>query len=222
MQNIILIGNAITAEIIYGYIKDDTRYNICAFAVDKDYISDAEIKGLPVIDLEEMSHHFPSDKHMALMAIGYHNLNTTREHLYQRTKDMGYKVLTYIHENASVHSTDIGEGSIVLPGSVVEPHVKIGKNNVIWANCTIGHHAQLGDHNWIASGTVLAGEAKLADRCFLGVNTTIANKVSIASDNLIGAHTSIQKDTKENEVYLSRQGEKHRFPAKDYAEHLLK
>lgn len=222
MQHIIIIGNSITADIIYSYVKDDTRYKVCAFAVDKEFISDTEIDGLPVVDLNNLSDHFPADTHQALMAIGYQKLNETRASIFQRLKDMGYEPLTYLHKGAHIHTNNIGAGSVVLPGSVIEPFVTIGENNIIWANCTIGHHVHLGNHNWVASGTVLAGEAKLADRCFLGVNTTIANKVSIAADNLIGAHTSIQKDTKENEVYLSRQGEKHRFPAKDYAEHLLK
>lgn len=222
MQNIIIIGNAITADIIFSYLKNDKRYRVAGFAVDKDYIADKALHGLPVHDIATLADTASPQTHNIIIGAGYQKLNATRASLFTRVKDMGYTAETYIHENVHIQTDeDIGEGSIILPGSVIEPYAKIGKNSVIWANCTIAHHSVIGDHCWIASGTVIAGQGQIGDYSFVGVNATIANKVKIGAHNLIGAHTVIQKHTGENEVYLSRSGEKHRFPAKDYAAHLL-
>ena len=40
--------------------------------------------------------------------------------------------------------------------------------------------------------------------------------------NIIGAHVLISSNTKDNEVFLARAGEKHRFPATDYAKYFMK
>lgn len=223
MQKLVIIGNAISADIMFGYLKSDSRYKPVAFSADADYIQEPKKFGLDVVNLSVLPEYYPPTEYRAVMAVGYSNLNQNRKDIFDRVKVMGYTIESYIHPDAKVfNDNQIGEGSIVMANSVIEVYTSIGKNSVVWANCTIGHHSKVGDNCWIASGTVLAGETTIQNNCFLGVNVTISHQVTVGESNLIGSHTAIHKNTKENEVYLSPQGEKHRFPAKDYAKHILK
>lgn len=222
MQKLIIIGNTSTAEIMYGYTKSDKRYLIEAFSVDKEYIKEKKICGIKIVDLNDLNKIYNPKDYSVIIGIGYKNLNRNREDIFKRVKKLGFKIETYIHPDAKIHNDKvIGEGSIVLPNTVVEPYSSIGQNTVVWSNCTIGHHSKLGDNCWIAAGTIIGGEATVKNNCFLGLNVTVTNKIVIDSFNIIGANTSVQKCTKENEVYLSRNGEKHRFNASDYATHCL-
>lgn len=227
MQKIILIGNAISAEIMQAYLLQDPRYQTVAFCVDRDYIKEKTKLGLPVIDFEQLLQNYTSDQHRIIIAVGYSKQNKVRQRMFQRIKNMGYTVETYIHPDANIYNggpeqSAIGEGCIIMPQTTLEVFTTIGKNTIIWANCLIGHHSTIGENCWVASGTVIAGEAAVNDNTFLGVNVTISNQVKVAAFNIIGSGVAIHKDTRENEVYLSRQGEKHRFPANDYAQHFLK
>jgi sugar O-acyltransferase (sialic acid O-acetyltransferase NeuD family) len=218
MQKIIIVGNGIAAEILYGYLKYDDRYDLVTFSVDKKYINKDKLFDLEVEDLNEIKSKYSASDYKIILGIGYSDINKDREKIFKRIKQDGYEIETYIHKDAKVFNDgNIGEGSIVLANSTVEPHSKIGKNSVIWANCTIGHHSVIEDNCWIASGSVIAGEAIVKNNCFLGVNTTIVNKVTIDKFNIVGANSMISKNTKENEVYLSRSAEKHRFGSTDYA-----
>jgi sugar O-acyltransferase (sialic acid O-acetyltransferase NeuD family) len=225
MQKVLIAGNSISAEIIFSYIKLDTRYEVIGFTVDANFITEKELFGLQVIPIDQIQSLYPANNSniKVVMAIGYKNLNRTRENIFFRLKEFGYQIETYIHPDARVYNGGIiGEGSVVLANTVIEPYSKIGVNSVIWANCTIGHHSKVEDHCWIASGTVLAGEANVKNNCFLGVNVTIANQVIIEEGNVIGGSTFITKSTKGNEVYLSRNGEKHRFDSENYMKYFIK
>ncbi|NND81382.1 MAG: acetyltransferase [Gammaproteobacteria bacterium] len=227
MQKIILIGNNISADILHQYLLRDNRYQVVAFAVDSDYLQEPIKMGLPVVDINNLTTAYSSDTHKVIMAIGYSQLNQTRQELFNRVAAMGFAAETYVHPDASIFnggemSGGIGEGSVIMPQTIVEPFAVVGKNSVIWGNCLIGHHAVVGDNCWLASGTVLAGSAAIGNNTFLGVNVTVSQHVKIAGRNIIGSATAIHKDTRENEVYLSRHSEKHRFTADDYAQHLLK
>jgi len=223
MQKIILIGNEIFADILYGYLKYDSRYKVVAFSVDSDYIKEEEKFNLPVIDLNKLKDLYPASEHNVVMAVGYKKINQVRSDLFDRAKKMGYEIQTYIHPQSFIFNDDmIGEGSVILSGTTIEPYVKIGENSVIWANCVVGHHSQIENHCWVASGTVLAGQTKIGNNCFLGVNATVSNQVTLGEFNIIGSNCAVHKNTQNNEVYLSHQGEKHRFSATDYDQFFLK
>ncbi len=54
MQKIIIVGNGIAAEILYGYLKYDDRYDLVTFSVDKKYINKDKLFDLEVEDLNEI------------------------------------------------------------------------------------------------------------------------------------------------------------------------
>jgi sugar O-acyltransferase (sialic acid O-acetyltransferase NeuD family) len=224
MQKIVIAGNTLSAEILLSYLRQDSRYQVVAFTVDRSFVTNSTLRDLPVVPIDELSSRYsPKENVRILMGIGYSDLNRVRQKLFLNLKELGYAFETYIHPTAHIFNDGvIGEGSVILANTVVEPYSTIGANSVVWANCTVGHHSSVGDNCWVASGTVIAGEAKVKNNSFLGVNVTIANKVIVEELNVIGGSTFISKDTKANEVWLSRQGEKHRFDAENYSKFFLK
>ena len=217
MQPVIIVGNAITAEILYAFIKDDKRYSVAAFTVNRDSIKEKRCCGIDVIPLEELAQTYDNTKYKVLMAIGYNNLNQNREQLYNQVQSLGFDLITYIHPDAKVFSHNIGNGCLILPDALIEPYAKIGNSCVIWSNCTIAHHVSIEDNCWIASGSVIAGNSGIQRNSFLGVNATVANEVSVGAYNIIGANSLIAKNTKANEVHLAKSAERIRFSSQDYA-----
>ncbi|MBN2174283.1 MAG: UDP-3-O-(3-hydroxymyristoyl)glucosamine N-acyltransferase [Bacteroidales bacterium] len=91
-------------------------------------------------------------------------------------------------------SADIGEGTIIQPGTFIGNEVKIGKNCLIHANVSIYDHTVIGDHVVIHSGTVLGADAfyfqKRADKT---VKFESCGRVVIKDHVEIGACCTIDK-----------------------------
>jgi sugar O-acyltransferase (sialic acid O-acetyltransferase NeuD family) len=216
MIKIVIVGNAISADLIYEYLQHDDRYQIEAFSVDAPYIKEKVLFGRPVVDLANLAEQYPPCDYAVLIAVGYGNLNRNREQIFARVKAMGYAIVTYIHPDAKVYSPQIGEGSIIMPNAFIDVHAKIGENSVIWGNCSVAHNAKVGSNCWLATGCVISAEAELGANSFVGVSATVVNNVRVGSHNIIGAGSLVVKHTKDFKVYISRQTEEFRLGAEDY------
>ena len=105
----------------------------------------------------------------------------------------------------------VGEGSVLMPGTVIGNHVSIGKQCVIYPNVVIMDHCSIGDNVIIQPGTVVGSDAFyynkktnrdvhykkmiscgrviIEDYVEVGANCTIDRGVS--GDTVIGAGTKL-------------------------------
>jgi len=217
MKKIILAGNALTAQVLHGYLIKDGRYQIAGLTVDDQFVDDGGIEGYKIAAISKLLSIFNPDEYQVIMAMGYSDLNRKREIMFKQLKILGFKIETYIHPDARVYTNlPIGEGSVILPGAVIEPKARIGMNSMIWSNVTLAHHSSIGDHCWLAAGVTVSGQSTILDNSFLGVNSTIVNKVTIGEYNLIGAGAMISRNTKNFSVHLARSAETLRYSSNDY------
>lgn len=220
MEKVLLAGNGITAQILCQYLNRDSRYDVVGLTVEESFLGKGVIDCYPEVGISEASTIFPPETHSIIMAIGYNDLNRTRERMFFQLKALGYQIETYIHPDARVFTDNIiGEGSVILPGAVIEPCVQLGVNTMVWSNVTLAHHCIVGDHCWVATGAVVSGQASVLHNSFLGVNCTVVNDITVEKFNIIGADAMISRDTKPQSVYLSRSAEKFRYLSEDYAKH---
>lgn len=218
MKKIVLAGNAVTADILASYLRHDQRFEVVAAVVDDEFVQQGGLETLPTVPLSSLREKYPAGEHSIIMAMGYSNVNQDRASMFDRLKGMDYEIERYVHPDARVYTDrPIGEGSVVLPGAILEPHVTLGVNSMVWCNVTVAHHATVGDHCWLASGAVISGQARIGDHCFVGVNATIVNALSIGHKAIIGAGALITKDALPETVHLARSAEKIRFSSEDYA-----
>lgn len=220
MKKVLLAGNAITADILFSYLCGDSRYEVAGLTVDDDFLAKGGIDGVASVGLSQVREHFPLDSYTIIMAVGYDDLNRVRESLFSRLKGMGYTFETYIHPDACVYTDyPLGEGCVVLPNAVIEPHVRVGANTLIWCNVTLAHHSSVAENCWVASGTVISGQARVLRNSFVGVNATVVNKVTVGEYNIVGAAAMVSRDTKSHTVHLARSAEPFRYSSEDYVKY---
>lgn len=217
MKDIILAGNGIAAEILTDYLLRDKRYQLNAVVVDDSFLEDRGVKVVDSVGFSYVSEKYSPQKYTVIMAVGYSSINRNRETMFLRLKKLGYQIETYVHPDAHVY-TDIplGEGCVILPSAVIEPHVRVGDNCMIWANVTIAHHSIIAENCWVASGAVVSGQANIGRNVFIGVNATIVNEIVVDEYCIIGAGALITKNTKASTVHLARSGEELRYSSQDY------
>lgn len=202
-KKIVIVGLSNNAKLAAFYFNRDTSYNVVAFAINAAYRNINEFYNLPVIDIEALSEVYSPKEYDVFVAVGYSNMNITREYLYNEVKKMGYFLPNYISPRCSYLSEElIGDNNFILEDNTIQPFVKIGSNNVLWSGNHIGHDVIIGNNNFITSHVVISGFTQIKNNCFLGVNSTLRDNITIENKTLIAAGAIIMNDTKEEEVYL--------------------
>lgn len=196
MSEIIIFGGGETSLLAYEYFTHDSNYTVVAFAMDKEYITEEEIYGLPVINIEDLSDKYPADKYKGFVAVSSTKLNRVRRDIYNRVKELGYELVSYISSKAFVwHNVKIGDNCFILEDNTLQPFTEIGNNVVMWSGNHLGHRSVIKDHCFIASHCVISGFCEIGSHTFIGVNATLENNVQIGEDNFIGAGALVRKST---------------------------
>lgn len=202
-KKLVIIGDQANAKVAYCLFENDTEYQVVGFSVEKDYLVQKQFMNLPVVELETLNKTHPPKEFDAFVAVGYSKMNTIREKLYYKVKEMGYFLPNYISPRCSFLTEEsIGDNNLILEDNTIQHFVKIGSNNVLWSGNHIGHEAEIKDHCYITSHVVISGFTIIENNCFLGVNSTLRDNIIVAPFTLVGAGAIIMKNTEKEGVYL--------------------
>lgn len=200
---LILIGAGEFAQVACEYFDHDSDYDVVAFSVERDYISQKELAGRPVVAYESLEElYWPGDVD-AFVAIPASQLNRLRTRFYQDAKRKGYRMATYVSSRAFVwRNAEVGDNSFIFEGNVIQPFVRIGNNCVLWSGNHVGHRTVIHDNVFVASHAVISGYCDIGENSFIGVNTTFNDHVKVAADNVIGSGALVTRDTEPGRVYV--------------------
>lgn len=202
MKKLIIFGTGDIAQLAHYYFSQDINYEIVAFTVDREYISDNSFCNLPVVPFDEIEKQFSPGEHDMFVALSYSKLNRIRAEKFNAAKSKGYKLVSYVSPKATLYdNVRIGDNCFIFEDNTIQPFVSIADNVTLWSGNHIGHHSTIGKHCFIASHVVVSGGVKIDPYCFIGVNATIRDHVHIAQDCIIGAGALITQDTINNSVY---------------------
>lgn len=217
MKQIILFGDGKIAEGVYFYFTNDSDFDVAAFCVDRAYHTNKELFGLPVVPFEQVDRLYPPDSYKMFVALGYQQLNNLRKEKYLAAKAKGYELASYICSRATnFGNVEIGDNTLVLEHSTIQPLAKVGNNVFIMSGNHVGHHAEVRDHTYVCGHVMIAGNAVIGEGCFLGVNSTIGHNVTIGDASLIGAGSLILKDASAKSVFIQEGTDLYRLPSDYY------
>ncbi len=202
-EKLVIVGAGEFGQIAYEYFTYDSTYEVVAFSVEKAFINQQELFGLPVIPFEEMERLYDPLKYKVFVAVTYTQLNRVRTRLYREAKQKGFSAVSYVSSKAFIwRNVEIGENCFIFENNVIQYHAQIGNNVIIWSGNHIGHRTRISDNCYIASHAVVSGYCEIGENCFLGVNTSVNEEVKIARDCITGSGAVIIKDTEEGKVYV--------------------
>lgn len=208
IKKLIIVGSGETGLIAYEYFQFDSQYEVVAFSINKEYITETTINDLPVVPFETLEQKYNPNQYEVYIAISSIKLNRNRIKVYNEAKLKGYKCASYISSKAFVwRNVEIGENCFIFEDNTLQPFVKVGNNVTLWSGNHIGHNTIIKENCFISSHCVISGFCEVGENSFLGVNCTIENNVRIGKDNFIGAGSLIQKDTIEKGLYQTNQTE---------------
>lgn len=111
----------------------------------------------------------------------------------------GCRVATLVHPNACIaDNIAIGEGSLIMAGSVINIQSKIGAGCIINTGATVDHDCIIGEFSHIAPGVNLAGAVILGCEVFIGIGSAVIPCISIGDKSIIGAGSTVLQNLPAN------------------------
>jgi len=203
MEKLIIFGTGDIAQIADYYFDIDSNYEVVAFTVNKEFITEENFCGKPVVAWEDLEKNYPADKYKLFIATSYAKMNKVREEKYNEAKARRYELVSYISSKCTnLSQFEPGDNCFIFEDNTIQPFVKIGSNVTLWSGNHIGHHSVIESHNFISSHVVISGHCYIESNCFVGVNSTLAHKVRLAKETLVGAGAIINKNTEVGSVYV--------------------
>jgi sugar O-acyltransferase (sialic acid O-acetyltransferase NeuD family) len=216
-MKVIVFGTKNLASSVWHALAHDSEHEVVGFTVDRAYLTERTLHGLPVVPFEEVDRHFPSDAAAMIVPLGASRLNGLRAEKHLAAKTKGYRIFSHVSPRANTWpDLKIGENCFVWDGSNIQPFVRLGDGVLIRVGATVSHHVEIGNNCFLAAEACVGGAAKIGERCFLGLNCTIRDGVTVAARCFVAAGAVVVADTEENGVYAGVPAKRRPEPAETF------
>lgn len=211
MRDLLIFGSTDIAEVMAAYFMTDARYHLCGFTVDRAYITQENLLGLPVFPFEEVTQQFLPENTDFFVAVAYGDMNRNRHLLIKRVQAAGYALASYIHPSASVMASAMGGNVFVGEHVTIQPFTSIGEGSVIWSGTVIGHHATVDPCCYLGPTAFIGGNVKVGFGSVVGPHSMIASHRSIGKSCFIGAAGRVYNDLEAHTMILEPSSKPARF-----------
>lgn len=131
--------------------------------------------------------------------------NAIRTELYDKIIAKGGNVPTFVHPTATVSKrSQIGNGVLIMPQSIVQADVTIGNNTIITLNSTVSHSSTIGNNCFISGHNLIGAYVNIGDGCWIGQSCLIVSGEvnSIGEKSILGAGSVLRNDMRPGCLYL--------------------
>ena len=195
MNNLIIIGASGHGKVIADIAKKN-GYTEIAFLDDNDHVQlcgDYNVIGR----CNTASQHKNAD---FIVAIGNSEI---RSKIHTQLTENNLRIVSLIHPNATVaESVNIGTGTVIMAGAVINPDVTIGEGCIINTCSSIDHDCINDNYVHISVGSHLCGTVSIGNKTWIGAGATVSNNISICSNCMIGAGAVVVKSIDQAGTYV--------------------
>lgn len=189
-DKIIIIGGGSHAKSILALIKKNRLLSKLLGYTD-------EIKSnIPIKYLgkdEEILKTYDKKKTKLLLGIGI-NIKLRKKII---NKFKGYQFLSLIDQDSIVYKNcNIGDGTVIFPGTIIGPNVKIGSFCVVHHSVVLEHDVKISQNSYIGPSAVVCGNSKIGENVLIGANSTMIEKTFIQKNCKLGAGSVLIKSFK--------------------------
>lgn len=128
--------------------------------------------------------------------------NLRRKQVAERMEKQGIDFAAAIHPHASIGlEVDIGEGSVIMAGAVINPGARIGRHVIINTGAVVDHDCRIGDYAHLSPGSSLAGGVHVGTLVQVGIGAAVLPNVRIGDGAVIGAGAAVISDVPPGTVF---------------------
>ena len=194
-NKLVIIGAGGHGRVVADIAKKSGAYGEIVFLDD----SDAPNEKVCVVGKVCESVKYLEDSDF-FVAIGN---NRIRADIQTSLEEQGANFAVLVHPNASIgDSVELGKGSAVMAGTVINSWAKIGKGVVINTCSSVDHDCVIDDFTHVSVGAHIAGSVRIGKKVFVCAGVTVINNVNVCDECVIGAGAVVISDVNEKGTYV--------------------
>ncbi len=114
--------------------------------------------------------------------------NAARAREYDRHIAGGMTPIAVIHPSAVIaEQVEIGAGSFVAAGVIINVDARIGADAILNTGCTIDHDCTVGEHALIGPTASLCGGVSVGNGTLVGAGSSLVPRASVGDWSVVGA-----------------------------------
>ncbi len=196
-DKLIIIGASGHGKVVADIAIKINKWQKIIFLDDDESIKTS--MGLEVIGKTADAFKYKDDAEF-FVAIGS---NTTREKIQEKFMDEGLNLVSLIHPSGIIGTdVEIGIGTVIMAGVVVNSSTRIGKGCIINTSSSLDHDNVIENYVHISPGVKFAGNVAIGKGSWIGIGSVVSNNVNICSGCKIGAGAVVVKDITELGTYV--------------------
>lgn len=191
-RKIFVYGASGHAKVVLDIIERQGLYEVVCLVDDDPVLKGTQVYGYQVIGgkADLVSHREVVDG--GIVAIGS---NPARIKVAAWLQEEGFGLVTAVHPSAQLaRGVDIGAGTVVMAGAIINSDTLIGNNVIINTRAGIDHDCCIGAGVHIAPGVTLCGAVHVGDGSFICAGTTIIPNLRVGRNVIVGAGATVIKD----------------------------
>lgn len=197
---ILILGGGGHASVLMEILAQQKR-EILGFVCPRNESTRKAFNGVNHYEHDEDILNFDKKSITLVNGLGSLPGNRSRENIFRKFKQFGYKFETVIANNALVSKeTVFEEGVQIFAGAIIQSGVKVEANTIINTGAIIDHDCTIGKNNHIAPGAVLSGHVTTADCVHVGTGASVIQSISICKGAIIGAGATVTQNVEADMV----------------------
>ncbi|AOH55870.1 hypothetical protein ABE28_016025 [Peribacillus muralis] len=194
MANLLIFGAGGHGKVVSEIALLSNYWRNIAFLDDRDDLK--EVLNISIIGKLNDYNYFKQNFQYAFVAIGNNKLRLKWIELLSKE---GFIMVTLIHPYSSISkSSNIGEGTVVMAGSVINADTRIGRGCIINTSSSIDHDCILKDGVHISPGVNLGGTVTIDECSWAGIGSSVINNIIIGSNVVLAAGAVVIKNIPDN------------------------
>ncbi|MBX4270567.1 NeuD/PglB/VioB family sugar acetyltransferase [Clostridium estertheticum] len=173
MSDLLIIGAGGHGRVVAETAELEGRWDNIRFLDDRTDVD--MVLGHKIIGKMDEYERNSKKYEYAIVCIGD---NEKRLKLIKEILKVGYKVPVIIHPKAFVSKySDVGYGSVILAGVVINTGARIGMGCIININSSVDHDCEVYDGVHICSGSVVRSMCKVGGLSYIGAGSVVKSGV---------------------------------------------
>ena len=156
----------------------------------------SEVEGFPVLGSPAQIENLIAEHKIHRIFVGISN-NFIRQQMTLQIKALAptLSIATLVHPFSSIsRSVTVGEGSLIMPGSIVNSRSTIGKGTIVNTKVSIDHDCRIGNFSSLLPGVVTGGDVSIGEGTCVCIGSVIGHQTTIGEHSVIGAASLVLRD----------------------------
>ena len=196
-KKLLIIGASGHGKVVADIAMKMDKWEKIAFLDDNNNIGNT--MGIKIIGNTDLAFKYLPE---CDIFVGIGN-NDIRQMFQEKLEAAGASIPVLIHPKAIIgENVQIGKGSVIMAGVVINCCTRIGKGCIINTGSTIDHDNFIDDFVHISPGVHLAGTVKVGKKSWIGIGSSVINNIFITDECLIGAGAVVVNNLMNSGTYI--------------------